>query len=192
MKIKTLFQTLQNRDNADYVEENGPFVCNWENTWLGDGYYFWDTFIENAHWWGEVRYQNNHFVCSAICDFDTQECFDLVGDTDHMSDFSDSVEFMKSQGLLKKESTVSTVIRFIKEKVGGFNYQAIRAIGIHSISEHNEDYKKYLFRFKFEVNKKAYLDYKPAIQLCIFERDGLNLRDFKIEYPQEYCLEGYI
>ncbi|WBV59479.1 hypothetical protein PFY12_10455 [Chryseobacterium camelliae] len=188
MKIKTLYQTLENRDNPDYVEENGAFSCNWQNTWLGDGYYFWDTFIENAHWWGEMRYSSNYFICKAICDFDNEKCFDLVGDTEHMMDFDNCVNFLREQNLLNEKSTVASIIRFIKEKVGGFNYEAIRAMGIKSISEYKNEYKRYLYRFKFEIDKSPYLDYKPAIQICIFEKRGLNLRDYRIEYPEEYCM----
>lgn len=36
---KELYQTVEDRDNPDYVLENGPFKCI-SNAWLGDGYYF--------------------------------------------------------------------------------------------------------------------------------------------------------
>ena len=71
MKDKILYQTLDDNDNADYVEQNAPFPCDRKNSWLGTGYYFWDTFIENAHWWGEVNYKNSYIICKAVCDFDT-------------------------------------------------------------------------------------------------------------------------
>ena len=71
----------------------------------------------------------------------------------------------------------------------GFNYQAIRAYGIKSISEYKEEYQKYRHRLIFELSKPQYLDYKPAIQLCIFKKNGLNLRNIKIEFPDEYNLD---
>lgn len=186
MKVKTLYQTLQDRGNPEEIELNAPFRCHWNNSWLGSGYYFWDTFIENAHWWGEVRYNKSYVICSFHCDFNTTHCFDLVGDTEHMLDFSNSIDFLKSQKLLDKHTTVSRVFSLLKQKVKGFNYQAIRVYGIKSVSDYKEEYKKYRHQLLFELSRPQYLDYKPAIQICIFKKCGLNLRNARIEYPDEY------
>ena len=48
-----LYQTVDDRRNIKYVLENAPFKCTRNDAWLGEGYYFWDTFINFAHWWGE-------------------------------------------------------------------------------------------------------------------------------------------
>lgn len=192
MKTKILFHTLEDRGNPDYIVDNAPFPCSWKNTWLGEGYYFWDTFVENAHWWGEVRYNNNYIICKAICDFDSNMCFDLVGDTEHMLDFSNSIEFLKNENLINENTTVSRIINHLKTKVKGFNFQAIRVYGIKSISEYKEEYQKYRHHLNFELSKPQYLDYKPAIQICIFKKNGLNLREIEIEYPDEYNLDYII
>ncbi|MBE7653946.1 hypothetical protein [Tenacibaculum finnmarkense] len=188
MKSKVLYQTLKDRGNPEYILKKGPFNCNWDNTWLGEGYYFWDTFVENAHWWGEVRHKKKYIICKMTCDFHNNKCFDLVGDTDHMSDFSQSIEFLKGQGLINSETSVARILEFIKTKIG-FSYEAIRVYGIKSISEHKEEYKKYRFRLSFELQRAQFLDYKPAIQICVFKKNGLNLRDLTIIYPDEYNLE---
>ncbi len=187
MKIKKLYQTLEDRDNPDYVEENAPFKCNWKNTWLGEGYYFWDTFIDNAHWWGEVRYNNAYMICEVTCDFNSAICFDLVGETEHMVEFSNAIDFLRQKQLITKKTTVSRIISFLKNKIDGFQkYEAIRVYGIKSISEYKDEYNKYIFRLNFETLKPQYLDYKPAIQICIFKKNGMNLRDTKLIYPDEY------
>ena len=186
MKIKTLYQTLKDKGNPDYIEQNAPFKCNWGNAWLGEGYYFWDTFIENAHWWGKVRHGQSYIICKAECDFSTELCFDLVGDTEHMLDFDESIKLMKSKKIINKNTTVSRIINFLREKVPHFTFQAIRVYGIKSISDHNEEYKKYKHRLIFEISKPQYLDYKPAIQICLFKKNSLNIRNFKIEFPDEY------
>lgn len=191
MKLKILYQTLNDRGNPEYVIENAPFPCNWNNTWLGEGYYFWDTFIENAHWWGEVRHKNKYIICKTTCEFDTNKCFDLVGDTEHMLDFSKSIELLKREKLITSETTVARVLNFIKTKIG-FDYQAIRVYGIKSISEHKEEYQKYRHRLLFELSKPQFLDYKPAIQICIFEKNGLNRSNLTIEYPDEYNVDYVI
>lgn len=186
MKVKTLYQALEDRGNPEYILANAPFACNWPNTWLGEGFYFWDTFIENAHWWGEVRYGSSYIISKMDCDFDTNLCFDLVGDTDHMLDFSRSIEFLKNQNLIDKNTTVSRIISHLKSKIDGFDFQAIRVYGIKSISEHKEEYRKYRHRLIFELSKPQYLDYKPAIQICIYQKTGLNLRNVNIDFPDEY------
>ncbi|GLU50733.1 hypothetical protein Dfri01_01940 [Dyadobacter frigoris] len=191
MKGKKLHQTLENRENPDEVEKSGPFRCNWQNTWLGEGYYFWDTFIENAHWWGEVRYNDNYIICEAQCDFDSSTCFDLVGDTDHMNDFNISLNFLKDQRLIDNKTSFARIFNFIRVKIPDFKFQAVRVYGIKSISDYNENYAKFRHRVMFEPNKPQYLDYKPPIQICIFEKKGLNLRNFKIVYPEEY-MEDYV
>ena len=187
MEIKELYQTLKDKGNPDIILNNAPFSCSWENTWLGEGYYFWDTFIENAHWWGEVRYRNRYVICKYLCDFDNNVCFDLVGNTSHLKDLSDCVELLEKEKVFKKKPTVSRVITFL-QNTGQFKYQAIRACGINSISGSNV---KYIYRLKFESSKFQYLDCKPPIQICILKKDGMNLRDLKIEFPEEYCT-GYV
>lgn len=186
MKVKILYQTLKDKGNPDYIESNAPFICKWENAWLGEGYYFWDTFIENAHWWGKMRHGNSYVICKAECDFSSNLCFDLVGDTEHMQDFDDTIKLLKSKKLVIEETTVSRIINFLRTKLPDFNFQAIRVYGIKSISDHKEEYKKYRHRLIFEESKDQYLDYKPAIQLCLFKKTSLNLRNLKIEFPDEY------
>ncbi|WP_272151386.1 hypothetical protein [Tenacibaculum aiptasiae] len=183
MTKSTLFQTLEDRENPEYVEDNGPFSCNWPNTWLGSGYYFWDTFIKNAHWWGDVRYKGRHIICRTECSYDENTCFDLAGNTSHLSVFSEILKVMEDEGLLdKKINTVSRVINYLRD-VTDFHYEAIRAHGINSISQNKEEYLKTL---NFEVGKHQYLDYQPPFQFCIFKAKGLNLKKYEIVHPPEY------
>lgn len=185
MKKKTLYQTLENRDNLKKIVEDAPYPCHWENTWLGVGYYFWDTFIENAHWWGNIRYKDQYIICKFTCDFDTSKCFDLVGDTDHMLDFSQTFDLLKELGLIEKETTVSRVFAFLRN-TDSFKYEAIRVYGIKSMSDFNTRYSKYRHRLQFETGGTQYLDFKPAIQICIFTKDGLSLSSAQVVYPYEY------
>jgi len=192
VKVKVLYQTLKDKGNPDYIENNAPFLCKWSNAWLGDGYYFWDTFIENAHWWGKMRHGTSYVICKAECDFSSDLCFDLVGDTEHMQVFDDTIKFLKSKKLVNEETTVSRIINFLRTKIPDFNFEAIRVYGIKSISDHKEEYKKYRHRLIFEESKDQYLDYKPAIQLCLFKKTSMNLRNLKIEFPDEYNSEYVI
>lgn len=185
MGVKKLYQTLEDRGNIDYIEDHAPFPCNWPNTWLGNGYYFWDTFIENAHWWGNMRYTTkgkDYVICSFLCDFDNITCYDLVGETEHMSDFDLALQQLKKEKKLTEKTTVTRVLNYLKN-TGSFKFEAIRVYGIRSISENQHEFRH---RLIFEVGKPQYLDIKPAIQICIFKKRGLNLRNLKIEFPDEY------
>ena len=106
-EIKILYQTLENRKNPEIIEKNGPFLCNWENTWLGDGYYFWDSFINNAHWWGKEarKYKDGYIICKSICDYNSIDCFDLVGNTEHLQLLLEAFNTLSSYGLSNDKTT---------------------------------------------------------------------------------------
>lgn len=187
MERKLIYQTLEDRENPDQIEREGPFPCSWKNSWLGNGYYFWDTFIENAHWWGKTRVPGEYIICEAYIDFSSDNCFDLVGKTEHMLDFEKSIKLMKSRNLLIKNTTVARVLMYMKNTLKIFDYSAIRVYGINSKSKDLDPN----YQMKFELDKPQYLDYKPAIQLCLYTFEGLNFKDFSIVYPDSY-VSGYV
>lgn len=185
MATKTVYQTLENRGKPSDIVKNGPYDCKWENSWLGDGFYFWDTFIDNAHWWGkEIRkYTNGYIICQAICDIDFNEdkCCDLLGNTEHIQMFKNAYELLRSEGIANETTTVKRLITFLKDS-GLFNYEAVRASGTKS----RKPTSPYNFHLDFEANRSAYLELTPPIQICFYHNKSLNLRDYKITYPQEY------
>lgn len=182
--IKTkIYQTLQDRGNPDEVKKIGPFICNWANSWLGDGYYFWDSFVENAHWWGKQHCNNSYMITEAVIDWDENNCFDLVGNIQHLQDFGNSIRLLEEKKLLTKKTTVSRVIKFMRQNKFFLNYSGIRAFGINSKG------KNYFpnYRVVFEPNKEyQYLAYKPEIQFCLLNLQNLNFRDYKVIYPDVY------
>ena len=58
---KVLYQTVEDRGNPKEILNNGPFQCT-RSPWLGNGYYFWDSFIELAHWWGRQGYHGQYVI----------------------------------------------------------------------------------------------------------------------------------
>lgn len=58
MVLECLYNTVRDDDNADYVENNGPFLSG-GNSWFGKGYYFWDSMLSVAHWWGQYHCKEN-------------------------------------------------------------------------------------------------------------------------------------
>tara|TARA_R100001369_G_scaffold14013_3_gene28409 strand:- start:8182 stop:8745 length:564 start_codon:yes stop_codon:yes gene_type:complete len=176
-----IYQTLADRDNPDFVESNGPFKCTHTNSWLGSGYYFWDTFIENAKWWGEVSLADNYMICKATIELNDTNCFDLVGNTAHMLEFEAALKLMEENGLINETTTVSRVLEFII-KSGSFTYNAIRINPINSKSVHIQPN----YQMSFLSNTKAHFEYKPPIQICIFELSKVTFKDYKVIYPTYY------
>ena len=185
MAIKTVYQTLEDRGNPDHVENNGPFLCNRNNAWLGSGYYFWDSFIENAHWWGceGAKFKNGYFICKAVYDFDETICFNLIDNPQHFQLFNDAKKIMEEKGLyVPNQTTVSRIIEHIKNILKIFKFQAIRVYGVNSKS-FNSGYSN---RSIFDKHGTKYLDSLPAIQICFYSKSSLNLRDYTLIYPPEY------
>lgn len=180
MARKTLYQTVDDKGNPDDVEKLGPFKCV-DKPWLGEGYYFWDTFIELAHWWGRQGYNNSYMICEATCD-DNGNIFDLVGNTEHIR-ILDQYRSLLNERRPNQEITVSFIIMHMIKILKDFPYHAIRAYGIDTINQ-NENLKKY--RVKFNSNKRAYLDLMPAIQICIINKRKANLSGYRVIHPIEY------
>lgn len=185
-KIVKIFQTLKDRDNPDYILNNGPFKCNHKKAWLGTGYYFWDTFEENANWWGKDWLKQPYVICEAHITIDENLCFDLVGNTEHMLEFERALEFLKSQKLANSKSNVSRIINYLR-KIDSFKYESVRVNGINSKSKHVQPN----YQLKFETNKSPHFEYKPPIQFCLFNLSKLNFKDYKIIYP-DYYTDDYV
>lgn len=178
----TLYHTLEDRDNPDYIESNAPFPCDAKNAWLGNGYYFWDSLIANAHWWGKSHCKGNYVIVEYNCDSHVNnKCLDLHGNMEHLKWFNEVIDLLKSQNLYTHTTTVAKVIEYLKNKTDfETTYEAIRAYGHFSRSERNT------ISIPFEVNKPFYLEQIPAVQICLFRKKSLNLSAGKIVYPNHY------
>lgn len=65
-ELSPIFQTLEDRDNPDKVEQHGPYQSEMSH-WLGKGYYFWDRNITRAHWWGrKAKFHKDNLRASFI------------------------------------------------------------------------------------------------------------------------------
>lgn len=182
--ISTVYHSVENTEDASKVERSAPFKCTSPESWFGDGYYVWETFIELAHWWGKVHYNNNYFVCESKISIDADEMLDLVGNTKQIFE----VKSLRQELAIKysqKTITARFVIEHMKSKLTkGFPFKAIRGYGINSVNTGDD---LLLNRLCFtENNNKAYLDLTPAIQICVLDKKVLRI-PMKIIYPEEYC-----
>jgi len=180
----TLYQTLEDRGNPEDVEDYGPFICRRKTAWLGDGYYFWDTHIQLAHWWGKTAYGvNNYIICKAKGVLD-ENCWDLHGNGNHRLEYEAICDEIVKIGLSKRNSLlVADVISYVKSK-GFFKFKAIRAFGIASIKPNNPDFQP--FRMYFAESGVSYLDLRPAVQICLLEKRALSLNSYMVVFPDDY------
>lgn len=180
---KTLYQTLEDRDNVEVVERKGPFLCRRQKAWLGEGYYYWDTFIEYAHWWGQTSYQRNGYViCKTVIKFKDGELYDLE-DLETLKEFNQiGVMLAKHYG---QDVTVPMVINYLKENTS-FKYRAVRA----RANGATNDYSLPVHRMQYIEKNKAYLDTMPQIQVCILDITIVGQDNFHVVYPPEY-VDGY-
>jgi len=184
VKLRSVYQTLEDRDNPDEIEESGPFECNRNNAWLGPGYYFWESFIQNAHWWGQEcnSYKNGYVICEASYELDDDLCFNLVDNPAHIEQFVNTIELMKKKKLFNAKTTVARVINYLKKDLKIFNFQASRVYGVNSKRKASE----YHSTIPFKPFSYQYLDLRPAIQVCFYDRKSLNLEQYRIVYPDKY------
>lgn len=189
MSTKEIYQTLEDRNNPKKVVSEGPFICRRKGAWLGDGYYFWESFIENAHWWGceGANYNNEYIICKAYYDFDESSCFNLIDNYNHIKRFNYTLQLMQSQDILKKDNTVRRVISHLKDTLKIFQYKATRIYGVHSKKKDSP----YMKSLPFVKDGFQYLDLSPAIQICFYSKDALNLRGYEIVYPDKY-IDDYV
>lgn len=193
-----LYQTLENRGNYEQNEKDGPYICSWDNTWLGEGYYYWYHHIKLAHWWGESRFKKGGYtIFKSVCN-DLSKCWDL-----HTGPGQDVflywLEKMKDKNLLEQKTTVAQVLEFIKNEYPAFPYEGIRILGVDSISKNtinNMGFVRMNFEFpeaKDSANKqrfKAFFDLMPPVQVCLFIKDGMDRTGYELVYPEELKLEN--
>ncbi|MFN7259907.1 MAG: hypothetical protein ACK5TU_08430 [Cyclobacteriaceae bacterium] len=183
MKI-TLFQTLEDRNNPEEVEEKGPFIARAATAWLGTGYYFWDTHIELGHWWGKTVYGGEYIICRAFGDLDNT-CFDLHGNGVHRLDFMEACnQIVKSKLSTMDRLLVPHVLTYIK-KTTSFPYKAIRALAMVSIMRNSEN-SYVVVTMRYRAGNKAFFDIKPPVQVCLIEKKALSLTNYRVVYPENY------
>lgn len=185
MKL-TLFQTLEDRNNPEEVELDGPFECTRTDAWLGRGYYFWDTHIELAHWWGNKGYRTKYIICRADGRLD-ENCWDLHGNGAHRLEFEEICKELISKRIFEESRLIVPKLIMYLKKNNIFVYSSIRALG--SGGGIADPLLKY--RIKFKNYDKTFLDLRPPVQICLLEKQALSLSGYSIVYPEHYIEYPY-
>lgn len=172
MKVTNIYQTLENRQNNKEIEKHGPYFCSehYDNgilkrgakePWLGAGYYFWDSRISDARWWGDTVYSlRGYVICETTYDQHSPLLYDLLGNIEQFD------EFIKNAELIRRERGLKTikfpvVLAYMKTKASNFNYKAIR------VWPHPQTFEKTSVIFPSE---KVILNKPNKIQICFFDK----------------------
>jgi len=172
----TGYQTLEDRDNIDEIEFDGPFKCTRSDARLGHGYYFWDSNLEWAISWGKNSYNKRgkeFIIGSCIIDLD-QDCFDLYGSVECqqlLQGIKD--EFIRS-GLINKQKKLilPTIIEYMKQQ-NIFPYKSIRA------GDNNNPIK-----FYFHKERNEFTMVNQRVQICVIEKHDVILSFFNVIFPK--------
>lgn len=181
--IVEAFQTLEDKDNIDIVELDGPFPCTHKGAWLGYGCYLWDTRFDWAIDWGHIAYTSKQkvFIIGRTWIDITKECFDLMGNVQHQFDFQEIIKVMIESKKIKRDedAIVANVIEFMKTK-GLFPFKSIRAADMRNV-------KKYYFRIDSKTGiPKEYMMINQRVQICVIKKKDVLLRSFEVVYPEKY------
>lgn len=180
-----LYQTLEDRCNPEEVEQHGPYKCTRDDAWLGSGYYFWNHFIDLAHWWGRTAYPgSSYMICRQTGDIDgNPEILDLFADLvtiDAVRQYAQKMRELFSQEKL----IVKTVLEHMKKTKVLDDYKAVRIEG-HNSTNRDELLRDQRLKFKPGLGQYTYFDLVPPVQVCVYDKSVLN-DDFQVVYPDEY------
>ena len=173
--LTTLYQTVAFKNSIAYIEGNGPFLCNRDDAWLGEGYYFWDSLIDNAHFWGKKSYNNEYYICEFKALIENSNCFNLL-EPKMMLEFR---EFLKTyQEYYKDKSdkpTLKDVLVFIRRKLPLF-FKKYKAIKLESVTQ-----SKYIVSddtniLKIIKGRHEEVMLAKLVQVCIYDKDFYNIK----------------
>lgn len=190
-----IYQTLEDRGNREEVAIHGPYLCRsvdekgekksgTREPWMGEGYYFWDTRIEDAKWWGDEIYGDSRYIIGRTS-FDEQSelLFDTVGRMADLDDFLKCIRLLRDT-FHPDRLTIPFVIAFLR-RAADFPYKAIRMCPSPRRSSSDPDET-----IEYPGGKATLLILR-RVQICFFDKTLLT-EPFVIVYPEETDLSGSI
>ena len=191
MKYTDIYQTLEDRQNDKDIEENGPFFCSArypngqlkkgiKEPWLGEGYYFWDSRIEDAQWWGDTIYDRKGYViCHTTYDQHSSLLYDLVGDVKQFDEFVKCAKLIQEQMNLPN-ITFPAILSYLK-KIPSFNFRAIR------VWPYPQKLETTTIQFPHNlVGKTVVLAKSDKIQICFFDKTLLT-KPYRIVHKKTFA-----
>ena len=197
MKKTALYQAIDGGRNA--VPET-PIYCSSSDARLGEGYYFWDSAIHAAHWWGRTHYGENYLICQSFYDAHSEHYFDLLGDLTHRERLRECADVLREE---KQEVfSIAEVLKVLR-KMPGFEeeYWAIRA---EAVNKRYSDRKLDIPLHKgnsspceetdipfAHADRRLVISCSQRVQVCVTNLAFLLEGEYRSVYP-EYRDESYV
>ena len=169
MAIRTfspVYHTVEYRDEA--LSRITSPIFSIHNTWLGEGCYFWDGFIELAEWWAKARKYRKACIYKAAVEVEESDLIDLVGNTSDLRAFRDFTKVLKRKKPNEKITVLKVITLMVREL--SHKYKLIRARTEHKLPVDDN-------KVPFKENRKEYMVSMPAIKMCATTLDIV--KDFK-------------
>lgn len=144
-------------------EKSYPHWSEDPDAWIGKGYYFWDSTINLAHWWGQIRFNGKYNICKSTFDCNGGDFFDLVGNSVHRGIFIAVKNALQARvKTLGEKVRVVDVINYLK-KDPDFKFSSkFKAIRVYP-QKSRMDFEQTAFAEKLD----AFYEDDPPIQLCV-------------------------
>ena len=111
--------------------------------------------------------------------------YDLVGHPELLQEIETASKIITKGTGQNEILHIPEIIEYLKRKTSFLSkYGAVRAYPLDTLPE--EMSKEY--KIKFNNRNRAFIDLRPAIQFCFFDKSLLN-GDYHIVYPETYCNE---
>ena len=190
MKLTRIYQTLENRGNQLDVESHGPYWCSLcdkdgnlkrgiREPWLGEGYYFWDSIIKDAHWWGKTACSGNYYICQTEYDQHSPDLLDAVGDMETLESLAKAASLLREE-LQVSSITFPTLLHYLK-KMDSFHYHAIRVSP--RASRYSQSELPIAYFPSNPGNAPLAIYPNDKVQICFFDKQLL-VHPYKIIYPE--------
>ncbi|MDR1090505.1 MAG: hypothetical protein LBL79_05450 [Prevotella sp.] len=180
--FEKLYHTVEDRGDPEHIENYGPFKCKRKDAWLGDGYYFWENYIDNAHWWGKHSYNDNYVICYTESDYKQNDCLDLTNSS-VLEDFKEIINIACRKNIINKNATIPAIIEKLQNS-NSFPYKIIKIRSEYTKTFNPENARK------FNKNQQQFIDFSPPIQICFKDKPSIKIKRFKIIFPLKY-VDGY-
>ncbi len=179
MAERPLYQAVREHQQVPLKE---PIYCDSDEARLGRGYYFWEYYIDAAHWWGETHYNKSYMIYESSYDSHSDKYFDLMGNPAHQDYTKKAYEILKKRK--DEEYTIAEVIEILKRTDPQFDFWAIRACPI------NKKYVDNKLDILFTKERQSYISLPDRIQMCVFDLKFLLDSQYTLVYPDKYCIDG--
>ena len=82
--------------------------------WLADGYYFWESFVDNAISWGNSHYNGNYDIYEGTYDTSDPKCFNLVDNPECITLVRDAYKTIVNQKK-RKPTQLNQILYFLRK-----------------------------------------------------------------------------